>query len=441
MPYHKSVKRDVDLALSNLATIYACCGLFDMCGDEDLLSLSMQGADKFLDWLGWQPSDVCIIHKDFIQWMRPDDNCSPGYVGDPCADPNGVEWGTCDFELTDFGRVRREGPVRDITENSERLCERQPRYRLDGSPITDDREFDMRVLAEVVLQDIRRLTVTGNAGTAGQWDGLQQLVANGYTNTDGRICAMMDSYVVNWNGNGMGGGNGITWNGNAIANTFDFVDVLKDVVRYIRQRISWSPTLASQQMQVGDMILVMPTFLTECLLDFYTCWSVCPGTTAAGIVQALQTFEARTFRNNLLGGMFGDGQITLDNITIPLLGYNWGLVNGPTTGDIYLLVGSIGTIKTMQYQHLNMNSVSQSGYVDADQFAPTDGGRFLHWNNTDHTCIQQIMEIRPRMLSWAPWTNARFQDVVCGTPLGPLSPDPCDTSFFPETSFSVAECP
>jgi hypothetical protein len=252
---------------------------------------------------------------------------------------------------------------------------------------------------------------------------------------------MMDSYVVDWNGNGMGGGNGITWNGNAIANTFDFVDVLRDIYRRIRQRISWSPTLASQQMLVGDIILVMPTFLTECLLDFYTCWSVCPGTTAANIQQQLQTFEARTFRNQLLGGMFGNGKIFLDSFEIPLLGYDWGLINGPTTGDIYMLVGSVGTIKTMQYQHLNMNGVNDSGYVDADQFMATDGGRFLHWNDTDQTCIRQVQEIRPRMLSWAPWTNMRVQDVVCGTPTGPLSPDPCDTSFFPETSFSVAECP
>lgn len=437
-------KQRQDLTLSDLATVYGCCGLFDICSDNDLLSLSMQGADPFLDWLGWIASDVCLIRKNFISWIRPEQSggvCTEGYVSDPCADPNGVEWGECDFTLYDFGRVRRHGPVRDITANAMRYCDKQPRYRLDGTVISDDREYDAKTVAETLLQDIRRYTITGNAATDGLYDGLQQLVTNGYTDSNGRRCAIMDSLVIDWNSNGMAGGNGITWNGNAIANTYNLVDVLQDVFRRIRQRISWSPALASQPLRVGDIVLVMPTFMTRCLLDSYTCWSVCPVATPDTIQQQLQTFEARTFRQQLLGGMFGFGRIFLDGFEIPLIGYDWELITGPTRGDIYLLTGGVGNLKTLNYQYLNMNNVPTSGYPHAaSDFMATDGGKFLHWANYDNTCVEQLLEIRPRILSYTPWANARFQNVVCNTPTGPLSPDSCDTSFFPETSFSVAAC-
>jgi len=425
---------------SDVASIYGCCGLFDMCADEDLISLSMEGSDPFLDWLGFEGTDICVIKKSFITWVRPETAagvCTGGYLADPCADPNGTEWGECDFTLEDFGRVRRHGPVRDITMHDVRYCERQPRYRLDGSMINDDREYDARVISEVVLQDLRNLTITGNAATGGQWDGLQQLVNSAYTNSTGRRCGMMDSLIVDWNGNNMNGGAGITWNGGAIGAAYNFVDVLLDVFRRIRQRIMWSPTLASQQLAVGDVILMMPTWMTRCLLDFYTCWSVCEGTQYNEV--ALQAFEARTFRQNLNGGMFGYGRIFLDGFEIPLIGYDWSTISGPTTGDVYLLTGSVGSVKTIQYQYLNMSSVPGSGY-NTQHFA-SDGGRFLHWTQEDHTCVQQVMEMRPRMLAWAPWALARFQDVVCNTPTGPLSADPCEGSFFPETSFSVASCP
>jgi hypothetical protein len=345
------------LTESSLATIYGCCGLFDMCSDVDVLSLSLQGADPFLDWIAWQASDVCIIKKEFITWTRPEYSAgSPtaGYLSDPCDDPNGAEWGKCDFTLEDFARLRRKGPVRDVTEVDMKYCEAQPRYRVDGTMIMNDKEYDMVVAGEVLLQDLRRMIVTGNATTGGQFDGLEQLVVNDYTNSAGLRCAIMDSIVVDWASHALGGGAGITINGNAIASTYDFIDVLLDVFRTIRQRIKWSPSLASQQLRVGDIVLVMPSHMTRCLLDFYTCWSVCEG---REFNEAnLQTFEARTFRNGLMGGMFGDGRIFLDSFEIPLLSYDWELIKGPNRNDIYMLTGQIGNIKTIHGQYINMNA-------------------------------------------------------------------------------------
>lgn len=431
------------LTQSDLATIYGCCGLFDVCGDADLMSLSFEGTSKFLDWIGWERTDVCLIKKYFITWNRPEySQGSPtgGYVADPCADGNGVEWGECDFVIDDFGRLRRVSPVRDITRTTGlRYCEAQPRYRLDGSAINDDREYDMRVVTEVLLQDLKRMVINGNAVTGGHFDGLEQLVVTGYTDSQGRRCAMMDSIVIDWKENNMDGtgGNGNpTWNGVAF-NGYNFIDTMLAAYRQIRQRISWSPPLAAQGLRVGDIVIVAPTQLIRCILDAYTCWSVCPGQqyNEANI----NTLDARDFRNNLLGGMFGDGRIFLDGFEIPLVAYDWGLIGGPTRFDAYMLLGQAGNVKTLMGQYLDMNMAANK--KASDGYVSTDGGRLLTWATDDHTCEQRSVEMQPRLVSWTPWANVRFQDIVCRQPNMPLSPDPTESSFFPETSFFVAECP
>jgi hypothetical protein len=429
-----------DLTVSDLATTYGCCGLYDMCSDEDLVSLSLQGADQFLDWLGWQGTDVCVIKKNFVTWIRPEQAggvCTDGYTADPCADANGVEFGVCDFTLEDFARIRRHGPVRDVTKNDLRYCDRQPRYRLDGSQIADNREFDIIATAEVMLQDVRRMVITGNGAVAGQADGLENLVVTGYTNSAGRRCASMDSYVIDWNQNGMDGGAGITVNGDPIAATWGFVDVLLAVFRRVRKRIRLAPMLASRLGAGLDIILLLPSHLTNCVLNAYTCWSVCPGRQYNEA--NLNTYEARNFRNSLLGGRFGAGAISLDGTTIPLLEYDWELIKGPSCGDIYLLIGGVGNVKVLNGQHLDM--AGAPGAYPGAEYRVSDGGRFLHWTITDHTCVQEYQEFAPRILCWAPWAQTRFMDVCCDSVLDPLSPDPCETSFFPETSFSVAACP
>jgi len=422
--------------------IYGCCNLFDLCNDE-LMGLSFKGQEPFLDWLGWSPSIDCIIQRDFIHWVRPEySQGSPtgGYVSDPCEDRNGMEWGTCDFRLEDFGRIGRTGPVRDVSEHKERLCVRQPRYRLDGTPINSDAEFDMRVSTEGILQDLKRLIVTGNANTAGQWDGLERLVKTGYTDSAGYPCEMMDSMVIDWNSNPMAGGAGMTWNGAAMNGTPDIVAVLLAMFRRMRQRIAWAPALAAQTLGLGDMVIVAPTQHIQCILDFFTCWRVCDGDVSAAY--SINGFNAdqREFRDSLIAdtpsNMFGAGYITLDGTKIPLIAYDWELIKGPTRGDIYFLTGAVGNVKTINGEWLDMSGV-QEHYED---YRTTDGGRFIWWQENENTCAHWSGDMRPRMLMWAPFLQGRIQDVVCEGVTDPISPDPTDTSYFPESSFVPAEC-
>lgn len=427
-------------AVSSLATIYGCSGLFDLCSDADLMSLSFQGADPFMDWIGWERTDVCRIKKNFITYVAPsgtqDGEPTSSVTADPCAEPNSVEYGVCDFTLEDFGRLREAGPVRDVTMNDVRLCEAQPRYRLDGVPITDDMEYDMRLAMEVIMQDFKRLAIIGNKTTAGQWDGLERLVKTNHISSTGIHCHSMDSNIIDWNANDLDGGAGITWNGVAQPADRNFIDFLMAVWRLDMQRIGWSPALAAQSGQGAnvDAVLVLPSYYVDCVLNAYTCWRVCPG--VAFNEANLNSIEARNFRNNLDGGRFGAGRIFLHGKEVSILPYDWGLVKGPARFDAYLLVGAVGNIKTIQGQYLDLSKVPSAtdGAYDV-----TDGGRILTWINRDQTCIERVVEMRPRLLSWAPFLQTRFFDLTCPTALGPMFlPDPLETSFRLETSLSVA---
>lgn len=432
-----------DLSVSALATIYGCCGLFDLCSDADLMSLSFQGAEPFLDWIGWERTDVCRIKKNFITYVAPagtqDGSPTSSVTADPCAEPNTVEYGVCDFTLEDFGRLREAGPVRDITMNDVRLCEAQPRYRLDGVPITDDMEYDMRLATEVIMQDFKRLTITGAKETGGQWDGLEALVKTNHISSTGIHCHSMDSNIIDWNANNLDGGAGITWNGVAQPATKGIIDFLMAAWRLDMQRIGWSPALAAQSGMGAnvDAVLVLPSYYIDCILNLYTCWRVCPG--GQYNETNLNSLEARAFRSSLDGGRFGAGKIYLHSKEIALLPYDWGLVKGPTRFDMYFLVGAVGNIKTIQGQYLDLSKVPSKTNGEYDV---TDGGRLLTWINRDQTCIERVIEMRPRLLSWAPFLQTRFQDVKCDDRLGPqFLPDPLETSFRVETSLSVANCP
>ena len=430
------------LSVEDNVSPFGCCNYFDACTDE-LLTLTYQGVLGILDWMNFQPTDVCYRSVEFITFKRPEQSQeadTPGYLSDPCTEPYGTEIGTRKITVEDFGLLGRSGPTRDVRKQHIKYCKTTPRYRLDGTPVTSEDEWDMLHAMDVMLLDNNRMVVVGNAAVAGQYDGLQQWVATTHGGS-------LNSYVVDWNGNPMTGGAGITVNGNGIAATYDLIDVLLVLFRNIMQRIGWNGRLAQQlrQMRVGDMILLLPTGLKDCLLDFYTCWSVCEGGQYNEV--NMQTMEARKFRNNLVAAtnpfnLYGAGYITLDGIVIPLMTHDWEMINGPTQYDMYFLTGSIGNVRLWEGEMLEgqavvdnvANLAPQAGYFS------TDGGRVVGLVETDMLCKKIHLWHSPRLFCLAPWAQMRFQDIQCNRPGGPLSPDPADTSFYPETSFDAAEC-
>ncbi|HCB13619.1 MAG TPA: hypothetical protein DEP36_08665 [Gammaproteobacteria bacterium] len=419
------------MTLSTSATPFGCCNFFDRCTDE-LLSLHFAGGLPLLDWIGFTVGTECVKTFEYITFVRPTQSegaNTAGHLSDPCATPNGWEFGTAKMTIEDFGRYGRLGPTRNIMQPM-KYCMTDPRKRLDGSDVTDEREWDMRFTMETIIQDLSKDLIVGNASTAGTMNGLENIVKTGYASP------MLDSWAVDWNGNTMAGGAGITVNGAAIGATFDFIDVLEAIVRRIKARIGWSPLLNTQQMNLGDLILLMPTHTAECLLDFYTCWSVCNSTEDLTVMLNLP--EARAFRRQIMGGLYGYGQITIDGIPIPIMGYDWELVKSATLSDIYLLTGGVGSVKLWYGEHLSAATAATT-FGNSGYFA-TDGGRVLGLWETENECYHLKEWIHPRIYTRAPWAQVRFQDVTCSTVLDPLSPDP-ESSFYPLTSFAPSVCP
>ena len=86
--------------------------LFDPCGDNDLVSLSLSGVSPFLDWLGWQSSDVYRLVREFVVYNRAAyANCvkSPGWLAGACVDPNGIESLYAELVIEGFGDLGRIG--------------------------------------------------------------------------------------------------------------------------------------------------------------------------------------------------------------------------------------------------------------------------------------------------------------------------------------------
>lgn len=431
--HRKAVSRAMTWSESTLSPI-GPCNFFDRCTDE-LMSLHFSGQLPLLDWMGFEVTDVHTKTFEFITYVRAareNGSATVGYLNDPCEEPEGWELGSEKLTIEDFGMYGRLGPVRKVMQPT-KYCDTDPRRRLDGTVVDNETEWDMRWTTDVILQDISRDVIVGNrTSNAGQMNGLESLVKTGYS-----ASGALDSIVIDWNGNSLSGGSGVTWNGSAVSGTWDFVNMLRHAVRRVRRRISWSPTLRNQTMQAGDMILLMPTHMAECLLDFYTCWSVCASTDDIQI--QLQSLEARRFRDSLEGGLYGFGTITIEQIPIPILAYDWGLLKSETLSDVYLLTGGIGSVRFWAGEHLSAEAAvrlhGQMGYFS------TDGGRLLGvWDN-DNQCIRMKLWMHPRMYTRAPWAQVRFQNVRCTTPMGPMSPDPEDTSFYYLSSFNPAVCP
>ena len=437
----------VERAVSNLASPFGCCNFFDQCGNGDLMSLYFRGKMGLLDLLNFTPTNVCEKVQEYINYVRADsDGSSSPLVTDACATPNGVQWGACKLTLSDFGRIGRTSPERDVMK-AEKYCETSPRYFLDNTPVTNEHAWDMLfTMEQLIYQDLNKRIIIGNSTNPGDFDGLQRIIRTGYATCDGAL----DSTVVDWNNNPMVGGAGATYSdgqvtSQAIAATFNLVDVLIDLNDRINQRISWSRLLGAQAIQPGQKVLVMSSQHKKCLLDFYTCWSVCASGDTVDSVD-LSTFEARQFRQNLNGGMFGHGEIMLGDEVIPIMVHDWDMRYGDNRGDIYLLTLGVGSTRFWEGDFLDANEMirqfnSVGNFSNPGDYFVTDGGRVLGKVDTTNRCRTFKLWMDLRLWCVAPWAQARIQNVVCARPLSMFSPDPTETSFFPFSITDVANCP
>lgn len=398
-------------------------GMWGYCGEDEVLSAYVDGS-PFQNWLGWvgeryERNNVKIL-THYAPEGREAGSVTSAVLADECAEPNSVEWGRCEIDLTK-GLIARCGEEVAAVNIDYGYCEEQPIYRIDGVLITDDAEWQAALAAKVLAQDLEEILIAGNRANTNQFDGIARLVKTGYTDCrTGATCPNVDSTVVDWDSDGLAG----SVNGHG-----SIIEKIKDIVRRFKLRSRGHPQVDF----VNDVVIMLPTFLRDCLVDY---WAQYGGTLVSGTVQISADIVWQNRQAYIQGGKFGNGWVPVDGTPISFLCNDFLPIGsgfaGGNLGDIYILTRAIGGIPILYgvYQDFTKAGQALAARFGADRFKITDGGRFIVYQKiTNETCFNTCIILRPGLKVKAPWLQARIYDVGCEVQFEPISKDP-DSDYF-----------
>lgn len=406
-----------DIDPSGTSYIYGQ-GLFSLCGDNDVISLLVRD-EALIRWLNWRPNNEVLRPVKMLTWVGPEgtseSDVTAGWLGDDCDVPNSVEWGKCEINFSK-GLMGRCGQDISALQLGKKYCEQEPTYRIDGSVVDNDAEWQAALAAMVLRDDVSELLITGNSATAGQFDGLEQIITDGYVDfRTSQVCPQVDSIIYDWNNAGVSG----------------ISSLIAEIVARIRRRAR-----GVGGVNPADMVIMLPSFLRDCLVDEYACDQPC-GTGSAGNPITVVAFDARDNRDQyLVGGQFGDGFIPVNGTPISFLVNDWiPFASGPGPNycsDIYILTRQVGPRQVIfgEFQDLNVSAAELNKQFGGG-YRITDGGKFLVYARALETCFNTCILTKPGLIISAPWAQARITNVCCGgdNALPPLSPNP-DSSYF-----------
>lgn len=403
---------------------YGLPPLFGDCFDGDITHLFYEDSEPFLNWLGMRPARARYLRQVFINYVLPKgaENGVPntGLPTSLCEPGQGFSWGTCDFVLNGFGVVQRSGETWIIGGTQTPYCETTPRYRVDGTEITDPLDWELSNLMAITMNDLAIRVLTGNKSTDLDADGLLALIKTGYTNSNSELCPLMDSFILDWEGNPACGATEVTTvptiNGadyNGLVNLFK---VLRDIVRRIRRRgvLAKLPPL-----QAGDMILALPDWAIDCVITCAVCWLECDGD-----YTRMDSNNAIARREEFSMGGLGFGHLMLDGFMLPLVPFNPIDYNGDVgdepkgyldnddgTFDALLLTRAFGNREVLTMEYNDLSDGEGRGY----QYYTNDNGQFLIWTNVDNRCMHINMSTEWRLFMSAPWAQVSILNVSCST--------------------------
>lgn len=409
------------------ANPYGCQGWADPCGDGDIISLSMCGASKLLDTLDWRGTDVCRDVFQYLTWVGPSELAgtngavpagvppTPKGVIEGCCDPRpGIAWGDmCKYEVNGFAHLGRSGGLTCMYEDSLKQCETSPLVRFNGTLIRSNFEWRAAMAADVILQDAQWMVIYGDRSKPGQVDGLEKLIGTGATSYDGKRCPGLDGGVITWNGGCFATADSVWEDGRTescgpitIPEGTSYITLLKWIVANQNARISMTGNLRSQGLRPGDRYLAVNPMDAMCLLDCMTCYRMCDAD--CNVHVTIESTKAQEFRDSLMGGFFGDGQLKLDGGMLPLLA-------DPTIpqGTHYLMIPRVGNRRMIFGEYQDMNSVDRP---DTTRFQVSDGGRFMHYQQNKETCFEHVVDHRMRLQAPGRYLQFKITGFTCELP-------------------------
>jgi hypothetical protein len=411
-------------------SIYGRNSIFDACSPGDVFGLQVQTIG-LMPWIGWRPNRFYRRHVDFIPWWGPagTKSGSPATgAKSPCDDPTSWEYAICGYDLchTSFYSIGSEGlDPHTIVQDR---CETSPRYRLNGQLISDDVEWQMNGIMNVLAQQMRRALIHGSHDNANEMDGLEQIIKTGYTNDNNTTCPQIDSILVDWNNDDLDG---------AVNNLGNFFDYLDEVVTEIEWRAQeLGPILET------DMVLITSRFMATCLLDAYACYTTCGVTDTNDVTDQALRAQQRAARMALNGGPLYDGARAVGYLNLksgrrlPIIVEDALDISKFSTTyctDVYLLTRRIGSRDVLYGEYLDMREYENRVKRQFTNFSGRSDsmGRFALKGKEDNFCISLMMGTSPEIYLSAPWAQVRFQDVCCTRKRTPLTGDPFQPYYMP----------
>jgi hypothetical protein len=424
MQYRPRVLKEASLDADLLgASIYGRNSIFDPCAPGDIFGLQVQTIG-FLSWVGWRPNRFYRRRVEFIPWYGPQGTAGVGEItsgaGAPCADPHGVEFGNCGYDLCHTSWYHRKGNSLDPHTIVQERCETSPRYRVNGVQISDDLEWQMNLIENVMQQDLAHDVVHGSHQNAFEMNGLESLIKTGWTDADDTPCSVVDSILVAWAHDDLDG----------LANGFgNFFDYLDEVVT----EIEWKAQKLGPIME-NDMVLLTSRFMATCLLDAYACYTTCGVTALSDTTEQALRSQQRAERMKLNAGPLYDGASAVGFIPlksgrrVPIIVDDAIEFNHPNANwctDIYLLTRRIGSMDVFYGEYLDMRLWASKiqKYAPGSPLRSDAAGRYALTTKWDNFCLEQQMGHSPELYLSAPWAQVRFSDVCCSRKRQPMSGD------------------
>lgn len=416
---------------ASTVNVYGRHSIFDPCASGDIFGLQVS-THGLPNWLGFRSNKFYMRRVSFITWWGPEGvvagTATTGATA-PCDDPPGWEYGNCGYNLLHKSFYSRGGDALDPHTVVQDRCETTPRYRLNGKLITDDVEWQMNGIMNVLQQSLRRDLVHGNQANANEMNGIESLVKTGYRDDNNRPCPMVDSHIIDWSNDDLDGAT------NGYGNFFEYLDELVTEIEY---RASAMGGVAEV-----DMALVTTRFMATALLDSYACYTTCGVTTANDITDQALRADQRAARRDLNGGPLYDGSSAVGYIQLksgrrlPIIVEDTMDITKPTTGrfasDIYLLTRRVGSVDVFYGEYLDMRvAENRMRRHDPDLSMRSDAaGRFLIKGKEDNFCHQLIMGTSPELYLSAPWAQARIENVQVTRGRKPITGDPFQSEYMP----------
>ena len=436
----RMVERAVPGQRSMFGQQWGCCPpLFDECVDDEIMTL-FQGLDAVepaMRWFGFRQANKKFVKRAYLTYAAPA-GASLGTPNDGlpdtiCGGGQKVEIGKpCYIEFCGFGEIRLQSHELKDGGNDIAWCNERDVYTVDfgqGAQLIDnDEEWWLSVLSSQMMEHMASRLLVGDSTSMyssttvpNDSDGLLKLLTANYD------CVGNPS-VLDWGGNPVcdytadTGMAGITLNGDAVTGkryTSNLYVTLRQIFRQNLRKFRMTRMLSgTRELQYGDVALLMPDWMIECLIECGICHVICND----DITRRDSEISSMKYSEWMTGGE-GYGVIPFDNFLVPILPYNpvdWStydpatgggmrgrMENADGTGNIMMLWRGMGGNNGRRFLIPEYNDLSDGNKDTANN------GQVQLWMDECGRCYTLNMATEWRWYSDFPCVQTLITNVGC----------------------------